>query len=711
MTFFNGSQGIVYFKASVRAATTADITLSGPQTIDAVSVVAGDRVLVKDQSTGANNGIYVVAAGAWTRATDFAQSGSVKSGLVTFVTEGSVNGDKPFWLTTNDPITLGTTSLVFASVSGTMAIGNTVTSGTTGSVLFVGAASVLAQDNANFFWDNTNKRLGIGTAAPTLTLHVVTNAASEQAVQFQNDNVSGTMNLNLSNAGAAAYFQLKAYGPSVGGTVFGGAAANRLFLGSNGASAVDLSIGSELAIPIVFGTNAIERMRILSDGKVGIGTATPAYKVHVRESVNGAGARTVLMNPNTGTAAQADLLLANSDPLSSTGAAYAQLAVQGTAYTTDGLIIANWTRLSANSDSGGLLLVADGVGQEMVFATAGHATGNERLRLGAAATLKNISSLTIDTPTITLTQDTNFAISGGVNGFSVDGTTFSIDGTNKRIGIGTSTPTFRFHNLESVNGAGARTVLMNPNTGTAAFVDLILANSDPLSSTGAAYTSLATLGTNLTTSGLRIANWSILSSNSDSGGLLLSANGAGQPIVFSTGGQATADERFHIGLVSGASVFNDPANDIDLRVEGTTDANLLFVDASANKIGIGTSTPAQKLDVRGSIVGQTFVSPQTATTSPAAADSRTAYTNEGAAAQVNFNLPTAAANLEYTFVVQDTDGIQITAATGDTIRVAGSVSATAGTAAATTIGNVLRLLAINATEWIAVSVIGTWTVT
>ena len=57
-------------KAPVRAATTADITLSGPQTIDGVSVVAGNRVLVKNQSAPEDNGIYVAAAGAWSRSTD-----------------------------------------------------------------------------------------------------------------------------------------------------------------------------------------------------------------------------------------------------------------------------------------------------------------------------------------------------------------------------------------------------------------------------------------------------------------------------------------------------------------------------------------------------------------------------------------------------------------------------------------------------------------
>lgn len=105
-------------KGSVRVATTANITLSGTQTIDGVAVIAGDRVLVKDQTLGANNGIYVAAAGAWTRATDADTSAKVTAGMFTFVSEGTVNGDNGFALTTNDPIVLATTVLAFTQVSG-----------------------------------------------------------------------------------------------------------------------------------------------------------------------------------------------------------------------------------------------------------------------------------------------------------------------------------------------------------------------------------------------------------------------------------------------------------------------------------------------------------------------------------------------------------------------------------------------------------------
>lgn len=138
-------------KASVKAATTANITLSGTQTIDGVALSVGDRVLVKDQTTGTQNGIYVVAAGAWSRSTDAdnTPSGEVTSGMFTFVEQGTVNSDCGFVLTTEDPITLGTTSLTFTlfSSSGTLIAGNGLSK--SGNTLQVNVANgiEIASDN------------------------------------------------------------------------------------------------------------------------------------------------------------------------------------------------------------------------------------------------------------------------------------------------------------------------------------------------------------------------------------------------------------------------------------------------------------------------------------------------------------------------------------------------------------------------------------
>jgi len=112
-------------KLQCRAATTANITLAGgaPNVADGVTLAANDRILVKDQTTGSQNGIYVVttlgtgANGTWTRATDADGAGELLSGMLVTVSEGTVNADSMWMLTTNDPITIGTTALTFKSPS------------------------------------------------------------------------------------------------------------------------------------------------------------------------------------------------------------------------------------------------------------------------------------------------------------------------------------------------------------------------------------------------------------------------------------------------------------------------------------------------------------------------------------------------------------------------------------------------------------------
>jgi hypothetical protein len=107
-------------KDSVRAATTGNITLTNTQTVDGVALAVGNRVLVKNQSTASQNGIYVVASGAWTRAEDAdnTPAGEVTSGMFAFVEQGTVNADSGWVLTTDGTITLDTTGLTFVQFSG-----------------------------------------------------------------------------------------------------------------------------------------------------------------------------------------------------------------------------------------------------------------------------------------------------------------------------------------------------------------------------------------------------------------------------------------------------------------------------------------------------------------------------------------------------------------------------------------------------------------
>ena len=100
----------------VRAATTANITLSGEQTVDTVELVAGDRVLVKNQSTTSQNGIYVVDAGAWVRAADNDEPAEFES-IAVLVSGGAVNAETR-WTQIEDVTVVGTSSVTFVQFSG-----------------------------------------------------------------------------------------------------------------------------------------------------------------------------------------------------------------------------------------------------------------------------------------------------------------------------------------------------------------------------------------------------------------------------------------------------------------------------------------------------------------------------------------------------------------------------------------------------------------
>lgn len=138
-------------KDSVRVATTANITLSGTQTIDGVALQVGDRVLVKDQTTASDNGIYVVASGAWTRSPDADTSEKVTAGMFTFIEEGDTHAGSGWVLTTTGDIVVGVTALSFTRFSsqgeilagnGLSKSGNTLSVTGTANRITVGANGV-----------------------------------------------------------------------------------------------------------------------------------------------------------------------------------------------------------------------------------------------------------------------------------------------------------------------------------------------------------------------------------------------------------------------------------------------------------------------------------------------------------------------------------------------------------------------------------------
>ena len=105
---------------AVMAASTGNVSIASPGTaLDGVTLANGQRVLLKNQTDATQNGVYIFngSASALTRAADGVQ-GTLNGGAAFYVEAGTTNGDKGFTLTTDDPITVGTTALAFSQFSG-----------------------------------------------------------------------------------------------------------------------------------------------------------------------------------------------------------------------------------------------------------------------------------------------------------------------------------------------------------------------------------------------------------------------------------------------------------------------------------------------------------------------------------------------------------------------------------------------------------------
>lgn len=110
------TKSTAHLHLACRCATLATIALADTQTIDGVSLSAGDRVLVKNQTDQKENGVYVVAMGAWIRAADFDENSDFTAGVFVYISEGIVNKKKLYHLTTTGQITIGTSAIVFENI-------------------------------------------------------------------------------------------------------------------------------------------------------------------------------------------------------------------------------------------------------------------------------------------------------------------------------------------------------------------------------------------------------------------------------------------------------------------------------------------------------------------------------------------------------------------------------------------------------------------
>ena len=184
------------YKQAVRVISTSNVTLSGgaPNEVDGVSLVLGDRILVAGQTDASQNGLYQVttvgagSSGTWARTATANETGEINAGMVVMVTEGTANADTQWKLTTDNPITVGTTDLTFEQASA-YAFGTISANGTSIVADSVGdTVTFTPGDNITITGNATSDTVTIGVTG--IALDSISNGTSNVSVVSSGGNVT-----------------------------------------------------------------------------------------------------------------------------------------------------------------------------------------------------------------------------------------------------------------------------------------------------------------------------------------------------------------------------------------------------------------------------------------------------------------------------------------------------------------------------------------
>jgi hypothetical protein len=323
----NNSGEVESWKEPCRVATTANITLSGTQTIDTVSCSNGDRILVLNQTDAKENGIYVMASGAWSRSTD-ADLGSELDGAAVAVQEGATYFSKIFLQTTTS-VTVGVSNIVWVVYGTTSGISGL----TTNRIPYATSPTTLGDDSA-FTWDAANNAITIGLlrlftlgAASTENMFMGPAAGNFTGTGLRNLGIGrGALAANTSGSDSIAIGRNALAAQTAGGqqvAIGNGAleqsttsssiaighsagsalttAQNCIVIGPsagviNNAGIKSILIGYALEFQsttngilsiqnIIFGTGNTETGTNISSGSIGIGVISPTRKFEVAGSV------------------------------------------------------------------------------------------------------------------------------------------------------------------------------------------------------------------------------------------------------------------------------------------------------------------------------------------------------------------------------------------------------------------------------------------
>ncbi len=448
-------------KQAVKCATTGDITLLGLQTIDTYTTLAGDRVLVKNQTNTAENGIYIAASGAWSRSIDMDVWSEVP-GSYTVALNGSTNLDTGWVCTAAETGVINVTAMPWVQFSGS-------------ATYYAGTGLTLAANT--FSITNTGVTAATkGSASKTVTATVNAQgqltSLTDQDIAIANTQVSGLGTMSTQNAGAVAITGGTINGTTIGGTTagaitgttitattFSGAGtgltgtASGLSIGGNAATATtagsattattatNLAGGATGSVPYQASSGSTSMLAAGSNGQVlTLSGGLPVWNtptVGTVTSVSGTGTVSGISLSGTVTSS-GNLTLGGTLDLSSPPAigGTTPAAITGTTITADTKFVSQ--EYYAQSILGGNLRTSGGTS---LLNWDGGGSGNITVNGGLLAnpSNKNISLAPTGTGTVTI----NPATASSMNNVAVGGTT-PLAGTFTNL---------RFNTNLSINGS------------------------------------------------------------------------------------------------------------------------------------------------------------------------------------------------------------------------------------------------------------------
>lgn len=415
---------VQHYKEAVRVATTVAGVLATDfevgDTIDGVVLALNDRILIKNQATGSENGIYTAnAVGAPTRASDFDTSAEVKSGVLIPVSEGTVNADTLWMLATNDPIVIGVTSLTFVRIGGSGVVTGT---GTVNTVPKFIAASVIADSSITD--DGTTVQVGSagsrflscpgsGLNSEAFGASAIATAPEGVAVGFSSTASGANGSIAVGRMAAASALSTVAIGESSAAS-----APSAIALGKSSIAAFDrdIVIGDSLTTA---GAGAGDNILIGSAAGGNVISGAGGGSIAIRGSVIGAGTLNIaILGSVTATAPSGAIAIGPSASVSG---------------TTGGGCIAIGN-LASNAANNSALCLGDG-------ATCDATSSGVIIGAAATATINAFDAVAIGNSATTADMDTvviggGASASFGASGAVVVGKTATANANPRVVSIG-----------------------------------------------------------------------------------------------------------------------------------------------------------------------------------------------------------------------------------------------------------------------------------